>query len=132
MKEYFCGIVEKDNELLLIQRGNRLGYGKWAFPGGKAKENESSKEAVAREVIEETGLSVAVGDKVYEFYHSPEERVQWFVCKYLGGELQPTSDTLDGRWIEKDGVFDLDLREGHNEAVKVYLELKESSDGAKS
>ena len=121
MKEFFCGIVEKDGSLLLIQRGNKLGYGKWAFPGGKAEEGESSEEAVAREVEEETGLSVVVGSKVYEFYHSPEERVQWFACDYLSGKLQKAGDALDARWVAREKVLNFDLREGHDEAFKAYL-----------
>lgn len=123
VKQYFCGIIEKDKKLLLIKRGNKLGYGFWAFPGGKAKGDESSQEAVEREVLEETGLRCKAEKKIFEFFHSPKEQVLWFVCKLAGGELKASSDVLEAKWIDKNEIFDLDFREGHDQAARVYLDL---------
>ena len=43
-------------KLLLIERGRPPRQGQWAVPGGKVRWRETLEAAVAREVLEETGL----------------------------------------------------------------------------
>ena len=54
-----CGIIYKDNKILLTRRKkeNHLG-GVWEFPGGKVEDGESDKEALKRELKEELNLEV--------------------------------------------------------------------------
>jgi len=49
---------DTSKEYLIVQ--NHDGY--WGFPKGGANNNESSKEAAVRELLEETGIKVAVND----------------------------------------------------------------------
>ena len=51
------GVIIRDNKILLIKRGNEPFKGFWALPGGYVDWNESTEEAVAREMMEETGLN---------------------------------------------------------------------------
>ena len=51
-------IVVKDNRVLLGKRKNAHGADTWAFPGGHLEFNESIEDCAAREVFEETGLSI--------------------------------------------------------------------------
>ena len=61
-------IVVRDGRLLMVRRGREPGRGLWSLPGGRVEAGESLSEAVRREVKEETGLDVAVGELagVYE------------------------------------------------------------------
>jgi 8-oxo-dGTP diphosphatase len=58
-----AAIINDNDEVLLAQRpeGKRLA-GKWEFPGGKVEENESPEAALARELHEELGITVAQAD----------------------------------------------------------------------
>lgn len=55
-------VINNDGCILLIQRGQPPAEGLWSIPGGKQEPGESLVEACCREVLEETGLSVTVGN----------------------------------------------------------------------
>jgi len=48
--------VWRDGKVLLIQRGHDPWRGAWSLPGGRVERGETLMEAVARELMEETGL----------------------------------------------------------------------------
>ncbi len=57
-------VVDRAGRLLLVRRGREPGAGLWSIPGGKVEPGESMAEAVVRELAEETGLPVVVGEYV--------------------------------------------------------------------
>ncbi|MGV9796305.1 NUDIX hydrolase [Gordonia sp. NPDC003422] len=58
-------IVDDAGRLLLVLRRNDPQAGRWSLPGGKVEPGESIVAAVEREVLEETGLVVDVGDRAW-------------------------------------------------------------------
>jgi 8-oxo-dGTP diphosphatase len=56
------GVVVKDGRVLLTRRAHAPWLGLWCSPGGFCEYGEHPAEAVVREVLEETGLDVAVDD----------------------------------------------------------------------
>ena len=57
------GIVVNDGRLLLVKQRRHYGT-HWELPGGYCEPDESFEKATAREVLEETGIAVQVGDLV--------------------------------------------------------------------
>jgi 8-oxo-dGTP diphosphatase len=55
-------IVTDDERILLVQRGHPPSQGSWSIPGGRVELGETLPQALRREILEECGLEIAVGD----------------------------------------------------------------------
>jgi mutator protein MutT len=89
LKQVGVGIIW-DQHKLLIDRRLPTGTlpGVWEFPGGKLEPGESAPDCIAREILEELGLNVTVGEELMIINHSyPTFDIQLIVhhCKFLGG-----------------------------------------------
>jgi 8-oxo-dGTP diphosphatase len=94
-------LIENDR-ILLVKRGREPGRGLWAVPGGKVRYGEPMRDAARREMLEETGLDVEVGDVVWvgEYIEGADHLVLIdFAGSVIGGDLQPADDADDARWV---------------------------------
>jgi 8-oxo-dGTP diphosphatase len=90
-------ITRADGLLLLIKRGNEPGRGLWSLPGGRIEPGESDAAAVAREVLEETGLVVTVGALAGRVQRGRYDISDYFAT-VVSGELAAATDALDAVW----------------------------------
>lgn len=104
------------DRLLLIQRGRDPGRGLWAVPGGKVRLGETIRRAAEREVQEETGLVVELGDVIWAGESiGPGSPPAWhyvltdFIGRPVGGRLSPGDDAADARWVTIEEALDLPL-----------------------
>jgi 8-oxo-dGTP diphosphatase len=109
------GIVTDDRgRLLLIRRAHDPEAGRWSLPGGKVEPGETATDATVREVAEETGLAVAVGDEVGQVLRpAPDGRVfaiHDFRCRPLHPSAVPRAgdDAADVRWVDAAAYSALD------------------------
>jgi ADP-ribose pyrophosphatase YjhB (NUDIX family) len=96
-----AAVVSNDRgEVLLGRRTYGQFAGLWCIPCGYVEWDEDIREAAARELREETGLEVRVGDvaAVHSNFHAPEKQTVgvWFHAEVIGGELHPA----DGEFTE--------------------------------
>jgi ADP-ribose pyrophosphatase YjhB (NUDIX family) len=117
-------ITDGAGRLLLIQRGHEPEEGRWSLPGGRVKPGESDRDAVAREVREETGLHVepgtligaverpAPGGAVFDIYD--------YAASVSGGELAAGDDAADARWIGPGDIGQLSLTSGLAETLAAW------------
>lgn len=106
-------IVIHDGAILLVKRGVEPGRGLWAIPGGTLRLGESMRECAAREVLEETGITIAVGECIYVFdlVEADENgRVRFhfvvvdFAGRYVSGEPCGADDADEARWVKTDDL----------------------------
>jgi mutator protein MutT len=100
-----CGValIRRGREFLIAQRNADDTFGSyWEFPGGKKRARESFEACVAREVAEELGVKVAVGEKFMELRKKYPNRELWlhfYLCSHVSGQPRPV-DCQDVRWAD--------------------------------
>jgi mutator protein MutT len=105
--EVSAALIFRNSRLLITQRHakSHLG-GCWEFPGGKREAGETFEQCLVREIREELGVEIAVGELFEEISHAyPEKSVylKFFRCQLLSGEPQPL-DCAAVKWIHKNGL----------------------------
>ena len=64
------GVIVKNNKILIgLRAEGDSGAGMWEFPGGKIELNESSENAIKREMREELDIEVTVNQKIMKYSH---------------------------------------------------------------
>lgn len=101
--------------VLVVKRGRPPGEGLWSVPGGRLEAGETLAQAVAREVREETGLTVEVGPFVCVIERFGDD-FHFVILDYLarvaGGTLAAGTDAADARWVTDAELAALPTTEG--------------------
>ena len=105
--EVSAALIFHQRKLLIAQRhaGAHLG-GLWEFPGGKREPWETFEECLVREIREELGVKISVGELFEEVRHDyPEKSVhlKFFLCELIAGEPQAL-DCAAVKWVDQAGL----------------------------
>jgi len=112
------GVIVQNERVLLIRRGQAPLLGEWSLPGGALECGETLREAVVREVREETSLVVEAAAMlgVYErVTRSDDGRVRYhyvlidFLCRPIAGSAEAGSDAAAVRWFSSHELPSLKL-----------------------
>jgi ADP-ribose pyrophosphatase YjhB (NUDIX family) len=124
--------IFRDGKVLLVRRAGAPARGLWTLPGGRVEVGERLVEAVKREVIEETGLTIdvvglagyresilsdAVGDRGRHFVILP------FAARWVAGEVTLNHELDDGRWLPVEDITGLPTTDGLLEILRRAEEL---------
>jgi len=117
-------IKDRNGRLLLIRRGHEPGAGLWSLPGGRIEPGETDQQAVAREILEETGLIVTCG-RLLGTAELPGPAgavidVSDYMAVVTGGELAPGDDAADVRWVTAADLDGLPLTNGLTEYLAAW------------
>ena len=95
-------VVREDGRVLVIRRDDN---GHWEAPGGVLELDETFEDGVRREVLEETGLEVAV-ERLTGVYKNLTHGIVALVyrCRPAGGEPHATEEAREIRWMTTEEV----------------------------
>lgn len=100
-------VLDREQKILMVRQHHQERH-VWTVPGGGIEPGETSMEAAAREVKEETGLDVSVGRMIWHVEQLLPEKeprfVNIFLASVLGGSAAVGSDperSDDGQVIEE-------------------------------
>jgi NADH pyrophosphatase NudC (nudix superfamily) len=127
MLDAIVAVITKGDKTLLIQRAPTVrGGGYWAPVSGEVEPGESQAAAVAREAMEEVGLTVRPVRKVWENISSRKTFIlHWWLAEYVSGELALESkEVSDARWLTADEINKMDgTFEGDREFFQKVLPI---------
>lgn len=133
--------IFRDGKILLAQRARPPVTGVYTLPGGVVELGETLTEAVIREVMEETAMTIepiALAGYRNVVLRDAEGRVQRhfvvlpFAAHWVEGEFTPSDELAGGRWFEPTEVAGLKTTEGLADIVSVALGLAQATPAAAS
>jgi ADP-ribose pyrophosphatase YjhB (NUDIX family) len=121
----------RDGQVLIVRRARPPAYGTWTLPGGAVETGESLRDAVKREVREETALDiepVALAGFREAIVRDREGRVERhfvilaFAARWLSGEPRLNDELAEARWLRPSELTGLTTTEGLAEIVAAAFE----------
>jgi A/G-specific adenine glycosylase len=96
-------VIWNDAGEILIDKRRPEGLlgGLWEFPGGKLEADETLEACIQREILEELGIEIAVGDHLITIEHAYTHfkvTLNVYHCRHLNGEPQPL-ECEEVRWV---------------------------------
>lgn len=122
MQIVVAAVIERDGLVLIGQRKAGKWHAlKWEFPGGKVEPGESPAAALGRELIEELGISVEIGEAIadYEYQYPGRSliRLIFFAVTRFTGEIQ-NREYHDLRWEKRERLPEYDFLAGDVDFVR--------------
>jgi 8-oxo-dGTP diphosphatase len=123
-------------ELVLVRRGKAPRENQWSIPGGHVEWGESVRDALLREVREETGLSVEIAgliDVVDLLTRDDAGNITRhyvlidFAARLTGGDLRAGSDAADARWVPYSQLANYALWSETRRIIEASLRFLEDS-----
>jgi 8-oxo-dGTP diphosphatase len=122
--------IYRDGRVLLVRRARAPGRDLFSLPGGVVEAGETLAEAVAREVLEETGLTIEpvelAGHRevIIRDADGRAERhfvILSFACRWVAGEAGPSDEVAEARWVAPDEIAGLKTTSGLAEIIAAAL-----------
>lgn len=115
------GVVFKEDKFLLIHR-----RGKWDLPKGKLDDKEASRDAAVREVEEETGVRVALDERVCTTWHTYSMNGKWVLKRTKWYRMTCLDDAGMAPQAEEDidQIEWVDRREGQRMLANSYSSVR--------
>lgn len=126
------GVVISKGRVLLIRRGNPPLEGEWSIPGGTLEVGETLPEAVKRELAEETGLVVRVGELIEvleRIFLDPEGRTKYhyvildYLCEVTSGNARAGSDATDLAWADESELGKYELNAATTRVIQKAFQM---------
>jgi 8-oxo-dGTP diphosphatase len=127
-------VIVRDGEFLAVRRARPPMQGLFTLPGGGVETGESLLDAVRREALEETGLTIeplALAGYRDVITRDEADCVQRhfvilaFAARWVAGEPRLNEELSEARWMRPAALRDLSTTEGLAEIVAAAFELIE-------
>ena len=125
LKQIGVAVIWNDQNEILIDRRPADGLlgGLWEFPGGKIEVEETPEACILREIKEEIGIDISVGDHLISVDHAYTHfKVRLIVhhCRYVSGEPQ-TLACDEIRWVNPEELSDFPFPKANKQIIEAIL-----------
>jgi 8-oxo-dGTP diphosphatase len=132
------GVVIREGRVLLIRRGAEPLKGTWSIPGGTLELGETLDEGVRRELQEETGLEVRVGDLIEAFervFRDGDGRPRYhfvildYLCEALAGTPRPGGDVTEIALAREEDLARYELTPAATRVIRKAFAMVQQREG---
>lgn len=120
-----AAVIEKDGMVLIAKRKRAYPGYPWEFPGGKMEEGESLEECLKREIEEELGIEIAVGEHLCSVRHvlncQSAIRIYAYRASYVRGDIR-LKDHDEVRWVTINELLQYDFPEPDRYIASILIE----------
>jgi 8-oxo-dGTP diphosphatase len=124
-------VIFRDSKVLLVRRARRPALGLYSVPGGRVEFGETLAQALAREVMEETGLTIALAGLAGWREAVPDPRrgnpghfvILSFAARWVSGEVSLNDELDDAQWRDPEDLRDLATTEGLADIIRAARDL---------
>ena len=115
-----AAVIARDGRFLVTRRlrGTHL-EGCWEFPGGKCEPGESHVHCLEREIAEELGAGIRVGDEVFTVAHEYADRIvelHFFACELVADPRPMLAQEM--RWVAREELATLEFPPADDELIR--------------
>ena len=131
-------VILHEDKVLLVRRGKAPSFGKWSLPGGLVELGETTREAIAREILEECGIKIRVVDVagvITRVVRDDDDRIRYHyvLVDYLAypdsRDVEAGDDAAEAEWFEIDRVAELDTTQGLLDMIRRAEALRGGTGG---
>ena len=126
MVKVVCGIIYNEEGQVLLCRRNAdkslAGY--WEFPGGKVEAHETQEASLCRELLEELGMRVTVGNHFHSVVHAYDTvtiELIAYLCQYREATFVLTDHDLY-QWVREHQLLDWQLAPADIPIARLLIE----------
>jgi 8-oxo-dGTP diphosphatase len=129
-RRIIAALITRADKILIAQRAKKDAlYEKWEFPGGKREAGETDHECLKRELREELGIDVTIGDyfctvpftSLFECKGEPMELVVYYVHTFVG--TLTLYDHKQIKWVTKEELSSYDFPDPDKPVIEKLLGL---------
>ena len=117
-----AAIIKSEGYYLLAKRNRDKYMGlKWEFPGGKVERNETFKEALSREILEELNVNIEIHKKVAEERYQDEEiniTLHYYMCSLIDNDIV-LSEHEAIEWVKKQDFINYEFVPGDGDITSL-------------
>lgn len=117
-----CACIIKDRRILITQRGPDSDHPfLWEFPGGKIKPDETAKECIKREILEELEIEIEIiRPMVSVQFTYPFKQIELipFLCSTKSGGIK-LNEHVDFKWAELNNLDKLPFAEADEKLIQL-------------
>jgi 8-oxo-dGTP diphosphatase len=121
MQRVTAAIMEEKGRIFIARRGpGKHLAGKWEFPGGKIEPGETPEQSLARELVEELGINVRVGERLCSVrYLGGSVNLELLAFRVTERSGEPVlHEHEESRWVSPSELLSYDLAESDRKIVE--------------
>lgn len=115
-------IFNERNQVLCALRSPKMSLPNyWEFPGGKINEGEMPQEALVREIKEELGCLISVGEKIEEVDHEYENIIVHLATykTHINSGIPKALEHAELKWVQSEKLLELKWAPADIPTVKI-------------